>query len=85
MTWVAVGERTLLKTMEMSRRSPVGSPLTSRNRALWVTGSKTIMNSDGSCSDNTALSPAGNSTESIVIFSMRSSNPSSGKSIPVLQ
>src|SRR5512139_1543 len=48
--------------------------------AACVTGSKTITNSSGSCSDISAFSPGGSSIASMVIFSRSSSNPVSGRS-----
>src|SRR6266481_4394748 len=81
---VPVGARTLLKTSERFWRSRVASPLMSRNCAACVTGSKTITNSAGSCSDRMAFSPGGNSTESRVTSSMIRSK-SLGRSIPELQ
>ncbi len=43
--------------------------------AACVTGSNTIRNSAGICSDICAFSPGGSSIASIVIFSSKSSNP----------
>ncbi|MCY1310964.1 hypothetical protein D9M70_612080 [compost metagenome] len=54
------------KTSDSVRRSLVGSPLTSMNCAAWVTGSKTMMNSAGICSEMTAFSPGGSSSASIM-------------------
>ena len=46
-----------LNTIDRLWRSRVGSPFTSMNCAAWVTGSKTITNSAGSCSERIAFSP----------------------------
>ena len=59
---------TLLNTIEMSGARVVGSPWTSMN---WAAVGHRLEDDDesaGSCSDRTAFSPGGNSTESIVIF-----------------
>ena len=69
------------KMIDRDWRSRIGSPFTSRNCAVWVTGSKMIRNSAGSCSDTIALSPAGRSSDSIVTASNTSSK-SSGISRP---
>src|SRR6266571_3494676 len=64
---VAFGALTLLKTTVRFWRSRVGSPLTSMNCAECVTGSNTITNCAGSCSDSEARSPGGSSIESSTI------------------
>ena len=79
------GACTLLKTIAMSWRSRVGSPFTSMNWVACVTGSNTITNCAGSCTERMHFSPAGSSTESMTISRMISSNRASGRSMPELQ
>ena len=55
------------------------------NVAACVTGSNTMMNCAGSCSDSTAFSPAGNSSASSVTSSVNAVNDSLLKSTPELQ
>ena len=55
---VPVGARALLKTIARLWRSRVCSPFTSMKWAACVTGSNTITNSAGSCSDICAFSDA---------------------------
>src|SRR5216683_2277879 len=55
------------------------------NWAEWVTGSNTMMNSFGSCSDSTAFSPAGSSSASSTTSLESDANDSSSKSTPELQ
>ena len=59
----------------------VGSPLTSMNCAACVTGSNTMTNSAGSCSDRIAFSPGGSSTASRVISfdHVRRGHPRAGR------
>ena len=47
--------KTLLKTTVRFCRSRVGSPFTSMNCVVCVTGSNTMQNSDGSCTDISAF------------------------------
>ena len=79
---VPVGACILLKIIARLCRSRVGSPLTSMKCAACVTGSNTMMNSAGSCSDIEAFSPGANSMASSVISSISSSRPVSGRSTP---
>ena len=60
---VPVGVRSLSKTIARFWRSRVGSPLMSRNRVPCVTGSMTITNCAGNCSESNAFPPGGSSTE----------------------
>src|SRR6516225_7662478 len=78
---VSVGVRSLSRTSVRFWRSRVGSPLTSRKRVAWVTGSRTITNSAGNCSERIAFSRGGSSTDSRTISWIRSSKLS-GTSIP---
>src|SRR3979409_2152804 len=55
------------------------------NWAVCVTGSNTMMNSPGNCSDSTAFSPAGSSSASSVTSSVNDANDSLLKSTPELQ
>ena len=55
------------------------------NCAECVTGSNTMMNCGGNCSDNTAFSPAGNSSASSMTSFDSAANDSSLKSTPELQ
>src|ERR1700738_2903228 len=55
------------------------------NWAECVTGSNTMTNCGGSCSDNTAFSPAGSSSASSVTSSVSDSNDSLLRSTPQLQ
>ena len=55
------------------------------NCAACVTGSNTMMNSVGNCSDIIAFSPAGSSSASSVTSSVSVANDSSSKSTPELQ
>ena len=55
------------------------------NCAECVTGSNTMMNCAGNCSDSTAFSPAGNSSASSTTSSDSCSNDSLLKSTPELQ
>src|SRR4029453_4084667 len=66
--------------------SRVGSPFTSMNCDMWATGSNTIKNASGRCSESSTFSPGGSSTECSVISLMSSAKASSsGKSTPELQ
>ena len=73
-------ERGVLRTGSLSKisdsacRSFVGSPFTSMNCAVCVTGSKTMMNFAGSCSEMIAFSPAGSSSDSSTIASQSFGN-----------
>ena len=55
------------------------------NCAECVTGSNTMMNCAGSCSDSTAFSPAGSSSASSTTSSVSDANDSLLKSTPELQ
>ncbi len=55
------------------------------NWAECVTGSNTMINCGGSCSDNTAFSPAGSSSASSTTSSESDANASLLKSTPELQ
>ena len=55
------------------------------NCAACVTGSNTMMNCGGNCSDIIAFSPAGSSSASSVTSSVSDANDSSSKSTPELQ
>src|ERR1700687_2297898 len=55
------------------------------NCAACVTGSNTMMNSLGNCSDSTAFSPAGSSSASRVTSSVSDANDSLLRSTPELQ
>ena len=66
-------------------RSLVGSPLTSMKCAACVTGSNTMTNSAGNCTEICAFSPGPSSIESMVISSRICSRPVSGRSMPVPQ
>src|SRR3984885_12295322 len=80
-----VGGCDLLKTSESCWRSLVGSPCTSMNCAECVTGSNTMTNCGGSCSDRIAFSPAGSSSASSVTSSLSDAKDSLSKSTPELQ
>jgi hypothetical protein len=82
---VVVGCCSLLNTIDSDCRSRVGSPFTSMNCAVCVTGSTTITNSAGSVNDSNAFSPGGSSISSSVISSTIRSKASSGRSMPELQ
>ena len=55
------------------------------NCAACVTGSNTMMKSDGNCSDIVAFSPAGSSSASSTTSLESAANDSSSKSTPELQ
>src|ERR1700730_10566916 len=85
MVTVPVGGCSLLYISDSCWRSLVGSPCTSMNCAAWVTGSNTMMNCAGNCSDNTAFSCAGSSSASSTTCSDSSAKDSLLKSTPELQ
>ncbi len=80
-----VGVGVFLKIIDNCWRSLVGSPWTSMNWAVCVTGSNTMMKSCGSCSDIVAFSPAGSSSASSVTSSVNEAKDSLSRSTPELQ